>query len=163
MTASYEAPVTVTVIEGRGFWWELGVFLQSLASLALRFAVALPFLLPGFSMWDGFMKLSPSTAVLFSGDLQLRVFDGSYSFSYPEQMPWIAAFAMILLPAMVVIGFLTRLAALALLIIVMVMFLVAHPDWATWHLPLGAMALALVGYGPGRISFDYLIRRAWRG
>lgn len=163
MQASYEAPVTVTVAEPRGFWWGVGVFIQSIASLVLRLALAVPFFKSGLTKWDGFLQLSPSTPFLFQNEFQLHILDKTYPIPYPEIAAWGAGFIEIVAPAMLVIGFFTRFAALALLGMAIVIYFVFPLTWATEQLPWGAMALALVAYGAGVFSFDYAIWRAWRG
>ena len=39
------------------------IILQALASLALRFALAMPFWRSGLSNWDGFLELKPGDAL----------------------------------------------------------------------------------------------------
>ena len=71
-------------------------------------------------------------------------------------------FGEILLPAALVIGFATRLSALGMLAMIIVIFLVFPQYWVAETLPWAAMALALIAYGPGRISFDFLIWNSWK-
>lgn len=167
MTAAYEGPITVTVAETRGFWWGVGVFIQSLGSLALRFALALPFWNAGVTKWDGFLKLRDATIYQYQEMFRPTILGTTYSMPYPEVAAWVASTAEILLPAALVIGFATRLSALGLLIMTGVVYTTYQSlgvdPWQTETLPWGAMALALIGYGAGIFSFDYAIWRAWRG
>ena len=61
------------------------------------------------------------------------------------------------------IGFATRLSALGLLGMTIVIFMVNPASWPNEALPWAAMALALIAYGPGLFSFDRLIWSSFRG
>jgi len=54
----------------------------------------------------------------------------------------------------------TRFAALGLFFMTIIIQLTIPDGWANFHLPWAAMALALVVYGPGKLSLDRLIARA---
>jgi putative oxidoreductase len=147
------------ILAGRGNM----IFIQALASLALRFALALPFWKSGLTRWEGFLELRPATLYFYEEVYKLDLFGKSYAIPYPEIAAWAASFAEIILPAALVIGFATRLSALGLLVLTGVIYLtyaslgVAPGQWQTETLPWGAMALALIAYGPGLFSFDRLI------
>ena len=49
----------------RAGWQAAWFWFQSVAMLALRFALAVPFYRSGLTKWDGFLSLSPSTFYLF--------------------------------------------------------------------------------------------------
>jgi putative oxidoreductase len=145
------------------------IFIQSIASLVLRIALAIPFFLSGLTKWHGPLKLNPAAEYLFGNQFQLHlpsdisrfwVLDRAIPMPYPDIAVWLSAFGEILLPAAIVIGFATRLSALGILAMAAVIFLVYPETWRSEQLPWAAMALALVAYGPGRISFDWFI---WRG
>jgi putative oxidoreductase len=142
------------------------IIIQALASLALRFALALPFWKSGLTKWSGFLELSPTATYLFANEYKLNVpsdwgkfwvLDQQVPMPYPEIAAWASAFGEILLPAALVIGFATRLSALGMLAMIFTIFLVYPGPWQTETLPWAAMALALVAYGPGLFSFDRLI------
>jgi putative oxidoreductase len=148
------------------------IILQALASLALRFALALPFWKSGLTKWSGFLELSPSTTYLFASEFKLHipsdwgkfwVLDQEIPLPYPEIAAWASSFGEILLPAALVIGFATRLSALGMLAMILTIFLVFPQYWQTETLPWAAMALALIAYGPGIFSFDSLIWSSFRG
>jgi putative oxidoreductase len=145
------------------------IILQALASLALRFALALPFWKSGLTRWDGFLELRPATTYFYEEIYKVTLFDKTYAIPYPDIAAWAASFAEIVLPAALVIGFATRLSALGLLVMTGVIYLTyqslgASPgQWQTETLPWAAMALALIAYGPGLLSFDRLIWNAVRG
>lgn len=167
MTA-LDGPVTVVVTQRRGFWWGVGVLVQALASLALQFALALPFWKSGLTRWEGFLKLRPATLYFYSDLYKPTLFGKTFTVPYPEIAAFIASTAEIVLPAALVIGFATRLSALGLLIMTGVIYTtyqslgVSPEQWQTETLPWGAIALALIAYGPGVISFDYLIWSSFR-
>lgn len=141
-------------------------FVQTIASLALRCALALPFFMVGLTRWDGFLKLQPDTMRLYEEVYQPTILDKVYAIPYPEMVAWTVSVAEIVLPAALVIGFATRLSALGILLMTVFLFttyqsLGVSPDqWQAETLPWGAMALILIAYGPGGISFDYLIARS---
>lgn len=161
---SYDAPAPVG--ERRGFWHGLAIFFQAIGGLALRCALALPFWKSGLTRWEGFLKLRPATNYFYEELYKPTIFGKTYSLPYPDLLAFGASLAEIVLPAALVIGFATRLSALGLFVMTIVIYttyqsLGVSPDqWMTETLPWGAMALMLVGFGPGRISFDYLI---WEG
>jgi len=142
--------------------------IQAIASLALRFALALPFWKSGMTRWDGFLELRPATLYFYQEIYKPTLFGKTYAMPYPEIAAWLASFAEIILPAALVIGFATRLSALGLLVMTLVIYttyqsLGASPgQWETETLPWAAMALGLIAYGPGRLSVDYLIWDSWK-
>jgi putative oxidoreductase len=143
------------------------IFIQAIASLVLRFALALPFWKSGLTRWEGFLKLRPATAYFYEELYKPTILGKTYAIPYPDITAFFASTAEILLPAALVIGFATRLSALGLLVMTGVIYttyqsLGASPDqWQTETLPWAALALALIAYGPGRISFDYFIARGF--
>lgn len=145
------------------------VFIQALASLALRFALALPFWKSGLTRWEGFLKLRPATTYFYQELYKPTLFGKTYAIPYPEITAFAASAAEIVLPAALVIGFATRLSALGLLVMTAVIYTtyqslgVSPGQWQTETLPWAAMALALIAYGPGRLSFDFLIRESFQG
>jgi putative oxidoreductase len=144
------------------------ILIQAIASLALRFALALPFWKSGLTRWDGPLEISQSTLTQFQYLFKPTIFGTTYDMPYPVIAGWGAAFAEVLLPAALVIGFATRLSALGLLVMTFVIFSVYSSlgvdpgQWQTETLPWAALALGLIAYGPGAISFDYFIREAWK-
>ncbi|HET6468909.1 MAG TPA: DoxX family protein, partial [Geminicoccaceae bacterium] len=83
---------------------------------------------------------------------------GPYPFPAPETMAFAAGSAEILLPILLVLGLLTRLAALGLLAMTIVVQLTVPDGWPL-HVTWAAMALGIMAWGPGRISLDHWI---WR-
>lgn len=131
----------------------------TIAGPALRFALATPFYRSGLTKWSGFLDLSPGAVYLFENEFKLHIFGAEYPFPYPQIMAHVAGVAEIVLPILLVLGLATRLSALGLLCMAAVTFLVYPHTWATEQLPWSAMALALIAFGAGKISLDYLITR----
>ena len=85
---------------------------MSLAMLALRFALAVPFWKSGMTKWDGFLTLSFGAQQLFVDEFKLHLFGGEYAFPFPETMATLSALGETILPVLLVFGFATRYAAL---------------------------------------------------
>ena len=126
----------------------------SLAQLALRFGLALPFWRSGMSKWDGFLQLNDVAILLFTSELKLHLPGGPYDYPAPAVMAFAVACAEILLPTLLVLGLATRLAALGLLAMTIVIQLTVPGGWPI-HLTWAAMALAVVTWGAGRLSLDW--------
>ena len=126
----------------------------SLALLALRIALAVPFFRSGLTKWDGFLSVSPGTRFLFANEFKLHIFGQAYAYPFPLLMAWGASIGEIILPILLVIGLFTRLSALGILLMTVVIQLTVPAGWANFHLPWAAMALALVVYGGGRLAAD---------
>lgn len=145
------------------------IIIQAIASLALRFALALPFWTMGLTRWEGFLELRPATLELYGTVYKPVLFGKAYAIPSPEIVAWAVSFAEIVLPAALVIGFATRLSALGLLLLTGFVFATYQSlgldpgPWQTQTLPWGAMALALIAFGPGLFSFDRLIWESVRG
>jgi putative oxidoreductase len=78
--------------------------------------------------------------------------------------PTLAAYAAtaveFILPLLLVIGLLTRLSALGLLVMTMVIQIFVFPDaWWTVHAYWAAILIVLIARGPGAISLDHLLFR----
>lgn len=137
----------------------VGALAATIAPPVLRIALAVPFFKSGLTRWDGFLQLSPSTIYMFQEMFQLHIFGGQYPIPAPVVVAHLVAVAEITLPILLVLGFATRLAALALLIMTGVIQLVDPTGWANFHLPWASIALAIMALGPGRLSLDAIIRR----
>lgn len=117
-------------------------------ALPLRFAVATIF-------WNSAMtKLAnwETTLSLFSDEYQLPLIP-------PEIAAYLATSIEISTPILLVLGLLTRPAALILLGMTAVIEIFVYPlAWPT-HIQWAAMLLVLLCRGPGMLSVDYLILR----
>ena len=133
----------------------------SLPLLALRLALAVPFLRSDLTKWDGFLQLSTGARYLFEEEFRLHILGGLYPCPAPIPMAYAAGTAEIVLPILLVLGLGTRFAAFGLLGMTAVIQLTVPDGWANFHLPWAAMALTLVVSGGGRLALDAWL--PWRG
>jgi putative oxidoreductase len=127
----------------------------------LRFALAVPFWRSGVNKWDGLLQLNETAVLLFSSEFQLHLPGGPYAFPAPAVMAFAAGSAEILLPILLVLGLATRFGAFGLLVMTLVVQLTVPGGWPL-HLTWAAMALGIMAWGPGRLSFDHLIKARWQ-
>ena len=117
-------------------------------ALATRVAVAAIFFYSGRTKVEGFLTLTDSAYELFRTEYKLP-------FVPPEIAAHLAAYSEHLFPLLLLLGFFTRLSALALLGMTLVIQVFVYPDaWPT-HLSWAALLLYLVGRGGGRLSLDH--------
>jgi putative oxidoreductase len=64
---------------------------------------------------------------------------------------------------MLIVGLGTRLATLPLLGMIATIQIFVYPSAWSEHLLWGSVLLFLLTQGPGALSLDHLIARAWRG
>ena len=116
-----------------------------------RAGIAAVFLYSGRTKVDGFLHVSDGAKVLFRDEYRLPLID-------PGIAAYAAAYAEHLFPLLLVLGLLTRLSALALLGMTLVIEVFVYPDaWPT-HLSWAAPLVLLVARGGGRWSLDGLLR-----
>jgi putative oxidoreductase len=135
----------------------LGDAPRDLASTALRLALAVPFFNSGLTKWDGFGKVSAGAIYLFTEEFRLHLFGAEIAYPWPKLMAALSGTGEIVLPILLVLGLATRWAALGLLAMTAVIQLTIPDGWANFHLPWAAMALAILVFGPGRLSLDRLL------
>jgi putative oxidoreductase len=126
----------------------------------IRIALALPFLRSGFTRWDGFLSISPSTSYLFEEQFKLHLLGGLYGFPAPDVVAFFVATAEITFPVLLLAGLATRLSGLSLLLMTCVIQLVFPDGWANFHLYWAALALSIMALGPGPLSLDNFIKRS---
>lgn len=134
----------------------------SLALLALRVALAVPFYRSGLTKWDGFLNLSPSAEMLFTQHFKLNILGTAHDYPFPGTIAFVTGVAEIVFPVLLVLGLFTRFSALALLAMTAVIQLTIPDGWANFHLPWAAMALALVVLGGGGLAADRFWQRPER-
>ena len=120
----------------------------SVLAIPLRLAVATVF-------WDS------GTTKLASWDTTLSLFADEYRLPLipPDLAAYMSASIELSTPVLLVLGFLTRPAALVLLGMTTVIEVFVYPQaWPT-HIQWAAMLLVLICRGPGKFSLDRLI---WR-
>ena len=119
-------------------------------ALATRMGIAAIFFYSGRTKVTGFMTLTDSAYELFRTEYKLPLLP-------PEIAAHLAAYAEHLFPLLLVLGLATRLSALALLGMTLVIQVFVYPDaWPT-HLSWAALTLYLVGRGAGRVSLDHAL------
>jgi putative oxidoreductase len=125
-----------------------------LTQFLLRLGLAVPFWRSGVNKWDGFLQLNEVAVLLFSSEFKLHLPGGPYAFPAPGVVAFLSASGEILLPILLVLGLFTRLAALGVLVMTIVIQLTVPEGWPI-HLTWAAMALAIMAWGPARLSLDH--------
>jgi len=133
----------------------------SLAQLMLRLALAVPFWKSGILKWNGILQLNDTAIDLFTDEFKLHLPGGPYDFPAPAVMAFLSGCGEIIFPVLLVLGFGTRFAALGLLFMTCIVELTVPDGWPI-HITWAAMALAIMAWGPGRLSVDHLLCR-WPG
>jgi len=124
---------------------------HDLLALATRVGIAAIFFLSGRTKVEGLLTLTPSAYELFRTEYKLPLLP-------PELAAHLAAYAEHLFPVLLVLGLFTRLSALALLGMTLVIQVFVYPDaWPT-HLSWAALLLYLVGRGGGALALDRVLR-----
>lgn len=140
----------------RGIWHRLAGQLSKwvphdLLALINRIAIAAIFFLSGRTKVDGWLSVTDGTYLLFREEYRLPLIA-------PEFAAHAAVLAEHLFPLLLVLGLFTRLSALALLGMTLVIQLFVYPDaWPT-HLSWAGLLLYLLGRGAGTLSLDRLLR-----
>ena len=104
---------------------------------------------------------SSAQAHLANWDTTLYMFGDTYKVPLlpPELAAYLAVAMELAMPPLLVLGFATRFAALALFGMTLVIEIFVFPEaWPT-HIQWAAMQLALMGRGGGSLSLDALIQR----
>ncbi|MBN9407736.1 MAG: DoxX family protein [Burkholderiales bacterium] len=141
------APIHVRVSVRLADWLDAATP-HDLLALANRVGMAAIFFLSGRTKVDGWFSVSDSAIALFRDEYRLPLIP-------PEAAAWLAAGAEHLFPLMLVVGLFTRLSALALLAMTLVIQLFVYPGaWPT-HLSWAALLLYLAGRGGGRAALDH--------
>ena len=154
--ASTHAPMPATGLRAR--WNGAAAKLtrlvpDDLLALASRLSIAGIFFLSGRTKVEGLLTVTDSAYELFRTEYKLPLVP-------PELAAHLAAYAEHLFPLLLVLGLFTRLSALSLLGMTLVIQLFVYPSaWAT-HLSWAALLLYLAGRGGGRLALDRLLRIA---
>jgi len=133
------------------------IALPSLVQFVMRLALAVPFWKSGILKWTGFLKLSDTAVTLFTDEFMLHLPGGPYHYPAPAVMAFLSGCGEITFPILLVLGLVTRFAALGLLFMTIIVELTVPDGWPI-HLTWAAMALGIMAWGPGRISVDHLAR-----
>jgi putative oxidoreductase len=145
----------------------------ALVALGLRLLMARVFLLSGQPMIDGpavpfsWLGRDVSFALTLPAEIKASTFE-MFQTQYaalpmaPTVAAYVFAYAWFVLPICLVLGFATRLAALGLLVLTVLLSVYVTPE-AFWgsHVYWDAILLVLMTVGPGAVSFDALIRHIY--
>jgi putative oxidoreductase len=101
--------------------------------------------------------LNDTAVILFTDEFMLHLPGGPYPFPAPAMCAFLSGSGEIIFPILLVLGFATRFAALGLLLMTAIVEVTVPDGWPV-HVTWAAMALAIMAWGPGRISIDYLGR-----
>lgn len=119
-------------------------------ALALRLAPAVVFWRSGRTKVEGLFSISDSTFFLFREEYTLPVLP-------PDLAARLATLAEHVFPVLLLIGLLSRLSALALLMMTAVIQVFVYPSaWPT-HALWAACLLAVIARGPGQWSADRML------
>ena len=119
-----------------------------LIALLARICVGTVFLRSGLLKVKGWS--AGTTLALFETEYPLPVIP-------PEIAAYMATAAELSLPILLFAGFLTRFAALGLLIMTLVIQIFVYPNAFDTHGTWAVAFLLLMKYGAGRLSLDYLL------
>ncbi len=122
----------------------------------LRLALSVPFWKSGILKWNGFLQLNDTAVYLFSDEFKLHLPGGPYDFPAPAAMAFLSGCGEIIFPVLLVLGLGTRFAALGLLFMTCIVELTVPDGWPI-HITWAAMALAIMAWGPGRLSIDHAL------
>lgn len=120
-------------------------------SLIIRFGVAGVFFLSGRTKVDGLLHITDSTYYLFETEYRLPLIPSDVA-------AHLATYSEHLFPILIVLGLATRLSALALLGMTMVIQVFVYPLGWPVHLLWAGLLLYLVRFGAGPVSLDRLLR-----
>jgi putative oxidoreductase len=124
---------------------------RSLLLLVARLGIAATFFMSGRTKVEGFLTLRDSTYELFRSEYALPFID-------PVVAAHVATYSEHLFPILLVLGLFTRLAALALLGMTLVIEIFVYPEaWPT-HLTWAGLLLPLIALGGGTWSLDRYFR-----
>jgi putative oxidoreductase len=128
----------------------LNLALQPLLLFGFRFYVAFVFFKSGLTKVGDNFQVTSSTMELFKYEYNVPVLP-------PEIAAYMATYAELLLPILLIVGFLTRPAAIGLFILNFVAA-ISYPDISTagylYHVIWGVMLAVIFAFGPGRVSID---------
>lgn len=121
-----------------------------LLPLLMRLGIAAVFFQSGRTKVEG-LTVTDSAFALFETEYALPFLD-------PHAAAYLAAAAEHIFPILLVLGLFTRISALALFIMTLVIQIFVYPDaWPT-HLSWAALLVPLIGRGGGALSLDHRLK-----
>lgn len=124
---------------------------RPVAELTLRLGIAAPFWLSGRTKVDGLLTVNDGAYFLFAEEYKVPILP-------PEVAAHLATYAEHLFPVLLVLGLLTRLSALSLLVMTLVIQTFVYPQAWGMHLLWAGPLIYLISQGPGRFSLDRLLK-----
>lgn len=122
-----------------------------LLPLLFRLGIAGVFFLSARTKVEGLFTITDGTFALFESEYALPLIA-------PSTAAHLATTAEHVFPVLLVLGLLTRLSALALLIMTLVIQVFVYPDaWPT-HLSWAALLVPLIARGGGKLSLDRILK-----
>jgi putative oxidoreductase len=149
--AQWSSRMSAISLTGHAIRW-LDHFPYALLALPLRLAVATVF-------------RNSAQSHLANWDTTLYMFETDYALPFlpPAPAAYMAVAIEVVTPILLVLGLLTRAAALVLLGMTAVIEIFVYPEaWPT-HIQWAAMLCVLLARGPGKFSLDWLVRRRFLG
>lgn len=122
-----------------------------LIPLLQRFAIAAVFWLSGRTKVEGLFTLTDGTFFLFENEYAVPLLS-------PQVAAYMATTAEHVFPILLVLGLFTRLSALALLVMTLVIQIFVYPSAWPVHLTWAALMIPLIARGGGRLSLDHVLR-----
>lgn len=120
-------------------------------SVIVRVAIAAVFFLSGRTKVEGLLTITDGTYYLFAEEYRVPLIPSDIA-------AHLATWSEHLFPILIVLGLATRLSALALLGMTVVIEVFVYPlGWPT-HLLWAALLLYLIRFGAGRFSLDALLK-----
>ena len=128
-------------------------WLGPVALLVLRLPVAVVFWRSGRVKVEGWNIFSVK-------EIQYALFEQEFGMPLPELTAHVTAIAEHILPVLLVLGLFTRLSALGMFVMTMVIQFFVFPDaWLGAHMFWAALLFGVMALGPGPISLDRLLFR----
>lgn len=122
----------------------------SLVALVARLAVASVFWRSGQTKVEDFFQIKDNTFFLFREEYKVPLL-------HPDLAAYMATVAEHVFPVLLVAGLASRLSALGLTVMTLVIQLFVYPDGWPEHILWFALLLLIVARGPGALSLDHLI------
>jgi len=129
----------------------------SLVALVARVAVASVFWRSGQTKVEGFLQIKDNTFFLFREEYKVPLLP-------PDLAAYLSTVAEHVFPVLLIVGLASRLSALGLMVMTLVIQLFVYPGAYATHGTWAAVLLYLMARGPGMLSVDHWLasRRADR-
>jgi putative oxidoreductase len=122
----------------------------SLVALVARLAVASVFWRSGQTKVEGFLSIKNTTFFLFREEYKVPILP-------PETAAYLTTYAEHIFSVLLVIGLASRISALGLIFMTLVIQVFVYPEGWPEHILWFAPLLLILARGPGTISLDHLL------